>query len=321
MKTSNLIIRIPEPCHEDWNKMQPDATGKFCGSCCKSVVDFSNKSDTEIRDILMEYKGQKVCGHFKKTQVDRPLNIRINFNDLPKNMSSTKTFAVALFLVFGTLLFSCTNEHNEKLGKIAVESNMITTKGEISAPPETVSVDSVARIDEVDGLLEYQYSVGGAISVEGDIYVEEVPMADSVIVPEEITKIGEVAVTREYFKGKVSVEKNDSTDLAGIDSSFTERTVKIGDQPVVCKNPSFNIYPNPGNGEFTIKYDVLKRSDVRVDVLNLNGALIRTVVNVPAQHEGKYNIAVNLTELPNGIYLVSLIKEGKRSTGKLIIEK
>ena len=53
MKISNLIIRIPEPCHEDWNAMQPDAKGKFCGSCNKAVFDFSNKTDNEIKEVFI----------------------------------------------------------------------------------------------------------------------------------------------------------------------------------------------------------------------------------------------------------------------------
>src|ERR1700741_493707 len=116
MKTSSLIIRIPEPCHEDWNPRGPDAKGKFCNSCSKSVFDFSNKTDAEVKNILMEYKDQKVCGHFKKSQVDRPLNIKVNLNELPRNVSATKAFVIALFLVFGTFLFSCTDNHGHKVG-------------------------------------------------------------------------------------------------------------------------------------------------------------------------------------------------------------
>jgi len=318
MKPSNLIIRIPEPCNEDWNKMQPDATGKFCGSCCKSVVDFSNKTDTEIRDILMEYKGRKVCGHFKKTQVDRPLNIRINFNDLPKNMSSTKAFAVAIFLVFGTLLFSCTNERNEKIGKIAIEnSDERLTVGMVSMPYEITKEDSFVQAGSADSLSICNETFINGDVVDGGVYIEEVPVV------EEVTMKGEVeALPREYLKGKMRlIEDSIDTIINPVDSSLAEKIENITEEPLVCKNPSFSIFPNPGNGEFSIKYDVLKRSDVRVDVLNLTGALIRTVVNIPGQYEGKYNVTVNLPELPNGIYLISLIKEGKRSTGKLIIEK
>ncbi|HOZ86329.1 MAG TPA: hypothetical protein PL029_01165, partial [Bacteroidia bacterium] len=122
MKTQGYIVRIPEPCHEDWNSMQPHAKGKFCSSCSKVVFDFSNKTDTEIRDLLMSYKDQKVCGHFKKTQVNRPLNISVNFNDLPKNVSSTKSFAIAVFLVFGTLLFSCTNHEGNKIAEVQIKN-------------------------------------------------------------------------------------------------------------------------------------------------------------------------------------------------------
>ena len=52
MKDQNIIIRIPEPCHEDWNKMTPDTNGKFCGSCQKSVFDFSNKTDKRYSHAL-----------------------------------------------------------------------------------------------------------------------------------------------------------------------------------------------------------------------------------------------------------------------------
>ena len=41
-------INIPEPCHEDWAQMTSTEKGKFCDSCAKEVIDFTNKSDEQL---------------------------------------------------------------------------------------------------------------------------------------------------------------------------------------------------------------------------------------------------------------------------------
>jgi hypothetical protein len=43
-----LHLDIPEPCHEDWHKMSPEAQGRYCGSCQKTVTDFTSMSDTQL---------------------------------------------------------------------------------------------------------------------------------------------------------------------------------------------------------------------------------------------------------------------------------
>lgn len=103
MKPASVSIYIPEPCHEDWEHMQPDAGGKFCHTCCSSVYDFSDKSPDEIRDMLTQHPPGKICGYFRETQLDKPLPV------IPdKRMTGvTKRFFMALYLVFGSLLFSC----------------------------------------------------------------------------------------------------------------------------------------------------------------------------------------------------------------------
>lgn len=102
-KPTEFIVRIPESCHEDWNQMHPDAKGKFCNACCKPVYDFSIKTPHEIQAILSQHRTEKVCGYFKETQLDRPLSAMPAYD----MMSVTKRFALALYLVFGSLLFSC----------------------------------------------------------------------------------------------------------------------------------------------------------------------------------------------------------------------
>ena len=65
-------VYIPNPCHEDWNKMTPAQHGKFCSACSKQVVDFSLMSDNQILKYLSGQSG-KVCGRFDAQQLERPL--------------------------------------------------------------------------------------------------------------------------------------------------------------------------------------------------------------------------------------------------------
>lgn len=58
-----LILQIPEPCHEDWNKMTPVEQGRHCAVCQKNVVDFTNETDDTIIDFFKNYSG-KTCGRF-----------------------------------------------------------------------------------------------------------------------------------------------------------------------------------------------------------------------------------------------------------------
>ncbi len=76
MKHHNPIqISIPKPCSEDWNKMTPQEQGRFCDSSKKCVVDFTNFSDAELYQYLLENVGKKACGRFRPEQLNRPIQI------------------------------------------------------------------------------------------------------------------------------------------------------------------------------------------------------------------------------------------------------
>jgi hypothetical protein len=67
-------ISIPEPCHEDWNKMTPNEKGRFCDSCEKTIIDFTNYSKFELAKRINS--GESICGRFKTEQLNTPLNYR-----------------------------------------------------------------------------------------------------------------------------------------------------------------------------------------------------------------------------------------------------
>lgn len=67
-----IYLHIQEPCHENWEAMSPDQQGRFCQSCAKRVIDFSQMSDHQILDILSKASGN-TCGRFTSGQLERPM--------------------------------------------------------------------------------------------------------------------------------------------------------------------------------------------------------------------------------------------------------
>jgi hypothetical protein len=311
MKNSNFVVRVPEPCHEDWNKMKPEEKGRFCNSCSKTVVDFSNKTDTEIKNILEENPKGHMCGHFKKSQLDRPLNYKLDLANLPRNISTTKVFAIALFLVFGSILFSCTDEKDKKLNVVGIIE---------PSPTEAVSyipdaVDGLIEANTVEGEIVTRESfVKGGIGYERNEVIKDSTIAQEVIVETEkyeVMTMGLMAI--EIVNPDTTVTPTDSTDLKN-------SKAQIGDN-VISKRTDLSVYPNPSTGDFTIKYDVAKRADIKIDIYDLKGDMVKGVVDQPSQYEGKYQIPVNLQEMPAGIYIVNLTNGEKRFTEKIVISK
>lgn len=55
-------IKIHNPCPENWDDMQDFPSGKFCDKCSKCVIDFTDKTDEQIQDILTIANGKEICG-------------------------------------------------------------------------------------------------------------------------------------------------------------------------------------------------------------------------------------------------------------------
>src|ERR1700755_171637 len=94
--SKKIQLNIPTPCHEDWEKMTPVEKGKFCGSCQKEVVDFTNMNDAQLVAFFKKPTTGSVCGRFMTDQLDRPL-------ELPRKQLPWLKYAAQLALP--TLLF------------------------------------------------------------------------------------------------------------------------------------------------------------------------------------------------------------------------
>lgn len=120
-----FTISIPKPCHEDWDAMTPNEQGRHCGSCAKTVVDFTGMSDEEVKHFFLN-KSERVCGRFMPAQL-KQLVIDLPLNIFSVEMPAWKKFLLACLVVFGTTLFSCNTSID---GKIFQQSEMTQLTGD-----------------------------------------------------------------------------------------------------------------------------------------------------------------------------------------------
>lgn len=55
-------IRIASPCSVDWEKMEGDDRVRFCSACQLNVYNFSEMTEREIRRLIEDHEGRRLCG-------------------------------------------------------------------------------------------------------------------------------------------------------------------------------------------------------------------------------------------------------------------
>ncbi|WP_178987213.1 energy transducer TonB [Winogradskyella schleiferi] len=120
---SYFSISIPNPCHEDWIKMTPNEKGRFCQSCSKSVIDFTQMPQQTIEAYLVANNRKKICGRFKVSQLEQ-IRIEIPQHIIQQETSFHKLFLLVLLIVMGTSLLNCSdqNGNTKKIDAVEVTS-------------------------------------------------------------------------------------------------------------------------------------------------------------------------------------------------------
>jgi len=146
------VISIPKPCHEDWEQMLPEAQGRHCLSCSKTVVDFSTWSNDEILSYLATRNQERVCGRFNQEQVNAP-NQKEEFlvrKVMKANIPFYRKLAAIIIFSFGLLTGS--DSHAQKIvGKIASPrpQQEQTIRGEVMVDTtKKATCDTVPQIKE-----------------------------------------------------------------------------------------------------------------------------------------------------------------------------
>ncbi len=217
--SKKIKLTIPKPCYENWDgmtpveKARPDdpfGRGKFCDSCQKQVIDFSNMSDRQVADFFKKPSTGSVCGRFMIDQLDRDMEIP------KKRIPWVKYFFQIVIPAF----------------LVSIKVSAQTTKGKIKVA--TVTSDTTRRADNeqtieriarpVDRIplagniivVPYQQSTKGEISVVAD--TANKPKADTTCtrVTMGLIVIPPVEVDISPIKGRIINESGEPLPYATI---------------------------------------------------------------------------------------------------------
>jgi len=111
-------FKIPQPCSEDWNQMDGTEQGAFCVQCSKEVLDLTQISSTQVKDIIQAKSNP--CIRILKGQIDE-MNWIEWFNSLRLRHKINYLFLFSFLFVFH---FGGTAQENDTLIKIIPPSQI-----------------------------------------------------------------------------------------------------------------------------------------------------------------------------------------------------
>lgn len=286
-------VKIENACSEIWNEMAPTEKGAFCQVCATNVIDFTNKSSLEIKQLLLANSGNSVCGRIKDQQLEQ-LNTEFELWKMNSSQSIQRAMVFSLLVVFGLTLFSCTNEKDKQAIQAlqASVSHVIVTNDAAIAPIAHLSQTSVTS--ELPQLIHFEErSIGCKCDYEVNepVQLEEVVLEEYIIQEErEPIMMGGMTYNVSYVDFLNQTVQPIEYDENGA-AIPTELTAKA--------------YPNPTADFTTLELGLPEKERAVIAVYDMSGKLLQTI------HDGKIergtsSYSIDLSEYVTGMYLITI---------------
>lgn len=76
------------------------------------------------------------------------------------------------------------------------------------------------------------------------------------------------------------------------------------------------VFPNPNNGNFTVKFNSSSNDDINIEVYDIRG---RRVYNKSFTNTGTFDQSINLDNVQSGMYLLNVYEGNRKMTKKIVI--
>ncbi|HEY8894415.1 MAG TPA: carboxypeptidase-like regulatory domain-containing protein [Niastella sp.] len=298
----SIQLNIAEPCHENWQNMTPQQQGRFCGSCQKTVVDFTMMSDQEVLNYFLK-ADHNVCGRFADDQLNKELKV----TEKKKRFSWAYVWniLVATFLAVKADAQGVNpkkpaepvKEIVIKVGKVAyvppaVSEKPVTVTGNVidetsKKPVEwaSITVKGIAvgmvdatgkfnvKVDKKEFVLEFSAVGYETQTLEVNEFTRlqdiQVILKPSVTELKEVSVIAYAGIRRRYTLGSVS---------SIVKCTETEKIKRnVNDWVPAALKKDVKVYPNPvvrGNS-LTVNLSLKQAGAYKLEVLNAAGQVMQ----------------------------------------------
>jgi hypothetical protein len=314
-----LQLQIPIQCHENWENMTQVDKGRFCTSCEKKVIDFSNMSDREIALFFKKPSTGSVCGRFMQAQLERDIEIP------KKRIPWLKYF---FQFVLPTFLVSCGARTQGKI-KVVDESNPVATKkSEEKIANESTHVvgmflPEIIYDTDIETLSEKKLTNNSKKQRSTILPEVELPS----ITKESLSPLkntiddNPILLQQQLMAGGVSVR------LGGVVAKCYDRKIPkpIAFLKRIFKDTAlrnFRIYPNPiqSNSTLHIEWNQKESGNYVLQLYNQSGQLVFKKDSY--LDEEARMVSIDLPSVLPGSYFFRITNKtsGKSYTEKIIIE-
>jgi hypothetical protein len=313
-----LNLSIPEPCHESWDRMTPDEKGKFCGSCQKSVVDFTAMSDRQLGEFFKKTKGS-VCGRFHEDQLDRDIEIP------KKRIPWVKYFFQFTWPAFVLFLKSC-GQKEPMMDKMGRSSEIITQHG--PDPYYGIVGNILPEIKSVEKLKIEKKNELTRLEIIKRKSSREKILENNLPDPDSLTKSAEVNLpkieAKEHSCFSTALQGRMGGAIASIrvyrnETNRQQEVKKTNSIPNIEKE--YSMFPNPIKAGSLLAITHSKTAEVPelVKIINSAGKVITSIKQNGSEYAAVFNISIP-SNVAQGVYFVQLIGQGKLiKTEKVVV--
>ena len=321
-----IEIKVPEPCHEDWNKMSIESQGRYCNACKKTVIDFTLMSDEQLVNFFNKTQSH-VCGRFNSDQLNKQMlvpskkipwltyffQVSIPLFLLSLKTNAQQTIPKNNFEITATQKDSLPG--NEKTEVFRRVTGKVKDLQDNPIGFASVFVQGTIRGVTADATGNFEIKLSGK---EKFIVISSVGYEKQVV---------PVSATENIIDIRLNRTQSGLTTVVVVAGGAIRRTSKTSKKkkevaPVVCAQPnSILIYPNPIslNSRLTIKWNYPVTADQEVEIYNISGELIQKENTIVNKYTNTTTIQLLLKN--TGHYVVKTIdrKINKVLTAQLLV--